>query len=89
MVSATPRLFYPRERYPVPIVHDAGWAPEPSWTGAGNLAPTGVLTPDLPARSELLYRLRCPGPLVVVVVVVVVVAVVVLVKRQLLSNCVF
>jgi hypothetical protein len=26
---------------PVPIVQEAGWAPEPVWTGAENLAPPG------------------------------------------------
>jgi hypothetical protein len=32
-------------------------------TAAENLAPTGIRCPDRPARSELLYRLSCPGPL--------------------------
>jgi hypothetical protein len=27
---------------PVPIVQEAGWAPGPVWTGAENLAPTGI-----------------------------------------------
>jgi len=27
-----------------------------------NLAPTGIPSPELPARSESLYRLRYPGP---------------------------
>ena len=26
---------------PVPIVQEAGWAPDPVWKGADNLAPTG------------------------------------------------
>ena len=43
MVSATPRPLYPRERDPVPIVQEAGWAPGPVWTGAENLAPTGIV----------------------------------------------
>ena len=34
----------------------AGWAPEPVWTGAENLAPTGIRSPDRPARSESLYH---------------------------------
>jgi hypothetical protein len=42
---------------PVPIVQEAGWAPGPVWTGAENLAPTGIQFPDRPARSKLLYRL--------------------------------
>ena len=46
---------------PVPIVQEAGWASEPVWIGAENLAPTGIRSPNLPARSESLYRLRHPG----------------------------
>ena len=42
---------------PVPIVQEAGWAPGPVWTGAENVAPTGIRSPDGPARSESLYRL--------------------------------
>jgi hypothetical protein len=38
------------------------WAPGTGWTGAENLAPTGIRSPDRPARSESLYRLRYPGP---------------------------
>jgi len=30
---------------------------------AENLAPTGIRSPDRPARSESLYRLSYPGPL--------------------------
>ena len=47
---------------PVPIVQEAGWAPGPVWTGAENLAPTGIRSPHRPVRSESLYRLsyRCP-----------------------------
>jgi hypothetical protein len=47
---------------PVPIVHEAGWVPRPVWTGAENLAPTGIRSPDRPASSESLYRLTYPGP---------------------------
>jgi hypothetical protein len=46
---------------PVPIVQDAGWAPEPVWTGAENLSPTGIRSPDRPARSQSLYRLSYPA----------------------------
>jgi len=46
----------------LPIVQEGGWVgPGPARTGAENLAPTGILSPDQPARSELLYRLRYPG----------------------------
>jgi hypothetical protein len=37
---------------PVPIVQEAGWAAGPVGTGAENLAPTGIRSPDRPARSE-------------------------------------
>ena len=47
---------------PVPIVQEAGSAPETVWTGAVSLAPTGIQSPDLPVRSELLYELRYSGP---------------------------
>jgi hypothetical protein len=46
----------------VPIVQEAGWAPGPVWTCAKNLAPTGIRSPDRPARSQSLYRLSYPGP---------------------------
>jgi hypothetical protein len=55
-----PAAFYPG-KHPVPIVQEAGWAPGPVWTGAENLAPTGIRSPDRPARSQSLYRLRYPA----------------------------
>ena len=55
-------LFTPRKD-PVPIVQEAGWAPGLVWTGADNLAPTGIQSPDRPTSSQLLYRLSYPGPL--------------------------
>jgi len=42
---------------PVPIVHEAGWAPGPVWMGAGNLAPAGIRSADRSVRSGSLYRL--------------------------------
>jgi len=45
----------PPERDPVPIVEEAGLDPEPVWTGAVKLAPTGIGYSDLPARSKSLY----------------------------------
>ena len=60
--NATSRSLYPHERDAVPIVQEVGWAPGTVWPGAENLARTGIRTPDLPARSEQLYRLSYPGP---------------------------
>ena len=50
----------PPGRDPVPIVPEVGWAPGPVWTGAENLARTGIRSPDRPARSES-YRLSYPS----------------------------
>ena len=47
----------PPRKDPVLIVQEAGWAPGPVWTGAAHLAPTGIRSPVLPARSQSLYRL--------------------------------
>ena len=46
----------PQGNDPVSIVLEAGWTPGPIWTGAENLASTGIRLPDRPARSEFL---RC------------------------------
>jgi hypothetical protein len=56
-----PAAISPQQRDPVPIAQEAGWAPVPVWTGAENLSPTGIRSPDLPARSQSLFRQRYPG----------------------------
>jgi hypothetical protein len=42
----------------VPIVQEAGWAPEPVWTSVENFAASGFRFPDRPPLSESLCRLR-------------------------------
>ena len=45
------------------IYSTEGWVgPGPVWTGAGNLAPIGIGSPDRPARSKSIYRLSYRGP---------------------------
>jgi hypothetical protein len=41
-----------------------GWGGRagPVWTSAENLTPTGIRSPDRPARIELLYRLSYSDP---------------------------
>jgi hypothetical protein len=56
-VSVTPRSLFTPGKDPVPIVQEAGWAPGPVWTGADNLASTGIRSPDLPVLSQSLYPL--------------------------------
>jgi hypothetical protein len=46
---------------PVPIVQEAGRASGPVWTGAENLATTGIRSPNRPAHRQSLYRLRYPA----------------------------
>jgi len=54
-----PAALYPRERTGTHFT--GGWvAPEPVWTGAENLTPTGIRSLDRPGRSQSLYRLRYP-----------------------------
>jgi hypothetical protein len=36
----------------LPIVSEAAWTAGPVWTGAENLAPTGIRYPARPARGE-------------------------------------
>jgi len=57
-VSVTPRLLFTPGKDPLPIVQKAGWVPGPVWTGAEILASTGTRSPNRPARSQSLYRLR-------------------------------
>ena len=63
VVNATPRPLYSRERDAVLTVQDAGRAPGPVWTGEDNICPTGIRSPDPPARSVSLYRLSYSGPM--------------------------
>ena len=58
-LAPRPGRLYPGKN-PVPIVQEAGWVSEPVCRGAENLAPTGIRSPDLPARSQSLYWLSYP-----------------------------
>jgi hypothetical protein len=62
MVSSMPRPHFTPRKDPVPIVQEAGWAPGPVWTGAENLAPTGVRSLDRPACSSATILTELPGP---------------------------
>jgi hypothetical protein len=58
MVNVTPRLLYPHER---PLYKRPGGPQSLVWTGAENLASTGIRSTDRPACSDSLYRLNHPG----------------------------
>ena len=57
VVSVTHRPLFIPGKETVTIVQEAGWAPGPVWTGAENLDPTGIRSPDRTARSQSLYLL--------------------------------
>ena len=61
VVNATPWPLYPRER---PSTHGTGgWmGPSTDLDGCGKFHPTGIRSPDRPARSEVLHRLRYSDP---------------------------
>ena len=60
-VNTTPRPLYPRERDPVSILQRAGWSSEPVWTGAENLASTGIWSPDRPAVASRYTNCAIPA----------------------------
>ena len=61
-VSVTPRPLFTPGKDPVLIVQEVGWAPRLVWTGAENLAPTWIRSPDRPAHSQSLHQLSYTGP---------------------------
>jgi hypothetical protein len=52
VVSSKPRQHFTPGNHTVPTLQEAGWAPRPVWTGAENLASTGIRSPDGPTRSK-------------------------------------
>jgi hypothetical protein len=58
--TSRPGCLYPRQR---PGTHcTGGWVgPGAGLDWCGKSRPTGIRSPDLPVRSESLYRLRHPG----------------------------
>jgi hypothetical protein len=60
--ASRPARLYPRERPGTSCT--GGWVgPGAGLNRCGKSRPTGIRSPDLPARSESLYRLSYPGSL--------------------------
>jgi hypothetical protein len=57
VASITPRPLFTSGKDPVSIVQEAGWAPGPVWTGAENLASTGIRSRTVQPVAQSLYRL--------------------------------
>jgi hypothetical protein len=62
VVNATLRPLYNPGKTRYPLYRRLGGPPGPVWTSAENLAPTGIRSPDRPARSQSLHRLSYPDP---------------------------
>ena len=59
--NATSPPLYPRQRDPVPILQEAGWARGPVRTG-GNSRPHRDSIPHHPVRSSVAIPTELPGP---------------------------
>ena len=62
VVSSTPRPDFTPGKDPEPIVQEGVWVSAPVWTGAENLAPTGIRSPDRPARSSVAIPTEVSDP---------------------------
>jgi len=49
---------------PVPIVQEVGWAPGPVWSGAENLSPNGIRSPDRPGSSSVAIPTELPNSII-------------------------
>ena len=61
MVSSTSRPHFTPGKDSVPILQEAGWAPEPVWTGGKSRLYRDSI-PDRPARSSVAILTELPGP---------------------------
>ena len=59
--AARPGRTLPSGEEPVPILQEAGWAPEPVWAG-GKSRPHRDSIPDRPARSAVAIRTELLDP---------------------------
>ena len=61
VVCSTPRLYLTPGKDLVPILQEDGWATGPVWKD-GKSRPTGIRSPDRPARSSVAILTELPGP---------------------------
>jgi hypothetical protein len=66
-----PAVFTPGKD-PVHIVQEAGWAPEPVWIGAENLAAQGFNSRTFQPVASRYNDYAIPAPVIVVVLIVIV-----------------
>ena len=58
--ESRPGRTLPLRKTRFPLYRRPRWASGSVWTGAENLAPTGIRSPDRPAHRQSLYRLSYP-----------------------------
>ena len=64
---------WPRRRRPG-TRRTGGWVSLGSvWRGVENLATTGIRSPDRPAFSESVYRLRYSGPQIIIIIIIIII----------------
>ena len=73
VVNATPQTFYPWGRHPVPTVQEAGRAPATVWTGAENLAGTGIRFMDRTAHRKSQYGLLLLLLLIIIIIIIIII----------------
>ena len=61
MVSSTPQPHLTPGKDPVPILHEAGWAPAQFWRGGKSRLHRDSI-PDRPSRSSVAITTELPGP---------------------------
>jgi len=66
VVNAKPRPLYPGKQTRYPLYRRLGGPQDRSGWMRKILPPTGIRSPDRPARSESSYRLRYSGPLLLI-----------------------
>ena len=64
-----PTALYPPGKTRYPFYRRLGGSPVSVWSGAENLVPTGIGSPDRPARSQSLYQLSYPAHIVIFITV--------------------
>ena len=56
--------------YPLAILQQTGWAPGPVWTGAENLASSGIRSPNRPARIVIAIPTELCRPMFVCLITI-------------------
>ena len=67
MVSVMPRPHFAPRKDPVPIVQEAGWAPEPVWMSRKSRPPPGFDSQTVQPVVSVAMPIELPSPLLITV----------------------